>query len=447
MIQTTRGQHGELRFETMENQESWADLVDECLRVFTPWSTSADSAVLRRVDVLGDFSLDALGRERGVDRDRVETYRCHAFIDPDWYGQITEKLGLAPPREKLAVPRFSLNTQFQDYDNSGGFTTTTPKLTEEERRSIAEHLSVEAKRRQQFEPNLLKIVAHGREYARFHIDRAESHYCELPEGVKLIEVWVEQDGTDVLVGTHWVAYTEWQGIAAARATVSLMDGRELLLTITPLEERTGCASLVLVCRSVSPSASRATFETIRWFRLKPRLALLAVSLVALGWIAGTILSRRDLSRQQERLEAVSKELAQEKELRKALQHSIANEGESRPPGIYRLIPDDIHIRSSENAGATVVRLYAKSPLVILELPVADRKKAYRAALTPFLKQQEILRESFIEPLRRDEASFVEFSLPSSLVSDGEHYVISLRSIGKGGSGELYRTFTFLVVKK
>jgi hypothetical protein len=132
LVQTIRAHHGELRFEVLEDQAGWADLVDECLRVFTPWSTSPPCVALASLDFKAQGPPDVLlgkGPAR-VNQDRVETYRCHAFIDPVWYGQITQKLGLDPPRRRLAVPRFLLSTRIEGPDGSGSLRTQTPKLTD-----------------------------------------------------------------------------------------------------------------------------------------------------------------------------------------------------------------------------------------------------------------------------------------------------------------------------
>jgi hypothetical protein len=447
-IQIIRTTHGELRFETLENQESWADVIDECLRVFRPWSTSHASEGLNDANVIAEAPFDLFVRkmQAEIDPDKIETYHCHAFIDPYCHQQITRKLGLDPPRQRLAVPRFFLSANMQDHENLGGGTPPAPKLTDNERESISEHLAVQASRRQRFSPALVKVMAHGKEYVRLHPDQTEWRYCELLEGVKLIEIWAEQKGGDLLLATHWVDYTEWRGIAGTTVVIDLGNRKELLLQITPTTEDTGGASLALQCRSVVFfSLLEKAFGPFIWLQKNPKLAFAAVSLLAVGWVLGAFLARRELAKRQVTVEAVSKELAHEKTLREALQRNITNRSTSTE--IFRLTPDDIHVRSTENIERAVVHLSANSPLAILELPAAAQNKtSYRTVLRSFLGKKEILKETFPQPTRKDGSSTIKFALPSTLVEDGEHYVISLDSISASGKIETYRTFTFLVMK-
>ena len=449
-IQTIRTTHGELRFEALENPKDWAGLVDECLRAFRPWSTRQASERLNDADAMSQAQFDIFVRkmQAEIDQDKVETYCCHAFIDPYCSHQITRKLGLDPPRQRLAVPRFFLSANIQDHHKLGSGAPPASKLTDKERENINEHLVVEASRRQRFSPSLVKVVAHGKEYARLHPDRTEWHYCELPEGVKLIEIWAEQQGGDVLLATHWVDYTEWRGIAGAMAIVGLGNRKELLLQITPTAESTGSASLALKCRPVAFfSLLEKAGRPFIWLKNKPQFVLAAVSLAAVGWFLGAFLARRELEKRQANMQALTQELVHEKALREALQKSLAMEHGSPSAEVFRLTPDDVYVRSTGDAGRAIVYLSANSPLAILELPATvQNTTSYRAVLRSFLGKREILSEAFPEPIRKDNNFSIKFALPSRLVKDGEHYVISLDSTSAGGKVETYRTFTFLVTK-
>ncbi len=454
LIQTIRAQHGELRFEVLEDQDRWADLVDQCLRAFTPWSTSQSSVALASFDFRAQGPPDILlGRgPDGADQDRVETYRCHAFIDPVWYERITQKLGLDPPRRKLAIPSFRLNGTIKDQDRSGSLTTETPKLTDQERKDITARLAVEASRRQQFLPKALRVLAHGKEYARLYSDRTDQHQCELPEGVKLIEVWMEDQAADILLATHWVNYAEWSGIAAATAIIQLGNGLELLLQITPMAEREGSpggASLALNCRPASILARlrQSLHSSQRPLRMS-RFVLAAASLVTIGFILGIFLLNRDLSRQRANVETLTKELAQERAARESLQQSLALEHAAPPIAAYLLTPDDVRVRSTRNTAEPVIQVSATAPIVILELPVAaGPARSYRAVLKPFLQKRELLSENFAQPTETGGKLSLRFVLPSSFVEDGKHYVTSLDGMSTTGKLEMHRTFTFLVTRK
>ncbi len=448
-LQTVRGQHGEVRFEIMGNQESYFRLVDQCLRYFTPWSTRT---TLRAPSIDGSNGADPFGFIAGtdIDPDNIETCRCHVFIDPDWFAFVTRELGLDPPQQRLSIPRFYFDTDAHNQDTSGGVAMAVPELTDHELDSIFDYLSAEAKRRNQSRPKVLKVLAHGIEYARVHADGTEQHSCELPEGAKLIEIWIEQDGGDVLIATHWVNYTEWLGIAAAKAIINLGNNREMELTITPIAERPGSASLALSCRAASNW--QQGFWRIREGMLAPRLWLLrfgfgVISLIAMGWIIGSFVTRRELSRQRANAEQMRQQLAQEKALRESLQQKLTQR-EPAPVDVYHISPDDLHVRTNEPSRTPVVRLKPEQTLATIELPVADVKgQHYRVVLTQFLQHEELLSEVFPGSSRRGASSVIDFELPANLVQDGQHYVINVSYVNSRGTAESYRTFTFLVLKQ
>ena len=56
-LKIARVDHGELRFETSDNQERWVDAVSDSLSVFTPWSTQGHCAQF--VSVNGNTKLKA----------------------------------------------------------------------------------------------------------------------------------------------------------------------------------------------------------------------------------------------------------------------------------------------------------------------------------------------------------------------------------------------------
>lgn len=449
MVQTVRGQHGELRFEIMEDQDYYLPLINDCLRQFTPWSTRK-TLDLSTMDHRGkDDPFEFLDRH-GMDPDKIETCRCHVFIDPDWFALITRELKLDAPQHRLSLPKFFLDTDSSNQDTSGGVNMPAPELTDHEQNSIFGYLSAEAKRRKsQPRAKVLKIVSHGTEYARLGAEDSEPLYCELPEGAKLIEIWIEQDGGDLLIATYWLNYTEWHGIAADRTTIDLGNHREIEVVITPMVDRAGSASLALSCRPASNWLQR--FWRMGRAKLAPRPSVLrfafgAVSLVAIGWVVGSSIARREMNRQQATAEGLGRALAHEKALRESLQQQLSQRGPA-PMDIYRLTPDEVQVRTNERSRRPVVHLNPNQALVTIQLPVAAAKnQKYRAVLTEFLKHQEILSEVFPAVTQNSTGSAIEFQLPSSLVHDGQYYVITVSYWNDRGPAEPYRSFTFLVSK-
>ncbi len=271
----------------------------------------------------------------------------------------------------------------------------------------------------------------------------------MPEGAKLIEIWIEQDGGDLLIATHWVNYTEWLGIAADRTTIDLGNHREIELVITPMADRAGSASLALSCRPVANWLQRL-WRTGR-AKLAPgpsllRFAFGAASLVAIGWVVGSSIARREMNRQQASAERLGRQLAQEKILRESLQQQLSQRAPASMD-IYRLTPDEVQVRTNEQSRKPVVHLKPNQTLVTIQLPVAAVKnQKYKAVLTEFLKHQEILSEVFPAVKQNDTESAIEFQLPSNLVQDGQYYVITVSYLTDRGVAEPYRSFTFLVLK-
>jgi hypothetical protein len=455
-IKKCRVQHGELRFEAAEDQKSWVGLVDECLRFFTPWSTSQGCLSLANVegDSLGLRDLLSQGGRRKVTQDSIEAYGSHMFIDPYCHGQITEKLGLEPPRQRLAVPRFFLATGSDGQNRPQVFSSEVPGLTEEERSRILSKVAEETARRHDLPVKSLTILANGIECARLDVEDDRRQEREVPEGAKLLEIWAHCDGDDFLLATHWIDYTEWEGVAPAAATVALGNGRELLLEISPVEEdeeEDRRISIGCKCQSDSLLASwiwalRSFFERVISL---PRYALAVVLLIALGWALSTFKYSRELGRGREAIEHINKELADERAARASLQQRLDEErGKELLASAYRLIPDDFRVRGPEGVKEPVVSIPSGAVLVNLELSAGTGQAAsYRAVLRPFLGKREILREGSLKSEQKGRSRILTFALPASLVENKQHYVLELVSLDAGGRVGKSRSFTFFVVKE
>jgi hypothetical protein len=452
-VRKYRANHGELRFEVFEEQEVWANLVDECLRFFTPWSQPCLGMAGLEVGFGGHSQL-LIGRvRRRVNQDVIETYRCHVFIDPLCFGQLTEKLSLDSPRLRLAVPRFFFNGKTNGRDNSERSEEEIPKLTETERRTIIDRVARDPGLEQRVAPRVVTVMVHGIERARLDVDRESTQRFEIQEGVKLIEFWTQDQGEKVLFGTHWVDYTEWQGIAQSTATVALGKGRELLLETIPASPVDGGptgASILLKCRPVSRLAAWGeSLRSCSWWRYSmPKYALALLSLIAVGWILGTLKYRGDLARQQANIERINKQLAQEKAERAALKERLDSQQGSAIIIASRLTPDDLRVRGPKGMKEAVVSMPPQVILVVLELPVSgDQSAPYRVALRPISEKREILSENYLKPEQRNGSMALMFALPSSLIEDGKHYVVDLYSTNAVGNTEKTRTFTFSVLKE
>jgi len=454
LLKTCRANHGEVRFEAFEPQDEWADFVNECLALFTPWSTDQTCVRVAHLDPeANSLRVQLFGHDRqGVHTDAIEANRCHMFIDPLCYGWLSARLGLDSPREKLALPRFYLNLGTGGEDQPGGPQVKISRLTQEERRQILDQLAEEKLQRQQGGATSLAVVVDGTECARVdHLDDVSTRRCEVHEGSKLIEIWMQGQNKRFLLATHWIKYTEWDGIAEASAVVSLGKGRELLLELAPSNrqaiENAGGASLLLACRRVSGlGAWVASLRYLKRFLKPPKFALAFASLVALAGVVGTVKFRWESVRQHAAAENLTKQLAWEQAERASLQQRLDKKQDSASVVTYRLTPEDVSIRGSEGLEEPVVSVPSGAALVILELPVNGPPASYHAVLKSFLENQEILSESSLHPDPSNGNMVITLAVPSSLVQDRKHYVVDLYSIKGAGGLEKIRFFTLYVVK-
>src|SRR5215471_7511472 len=168
-LRTCTALYGESRFEASEHQDSWAELVDRCLRVFTPWSTAQTCDLLASLDTdTGTLPFPLSGKAEGgsVDQDMVEIHRCHVFTEPSCFSWLAKRFGLDSPRTRLAVPHFFMKQTIDNHRSSGNGSETTEELTEEERSAIMNRLTAEAARRRRIAVRSLRISTDGKECLR-----------------------------------------------------------------------------------------------------------------------------------------------------------------------------------------------------------------------------------------------------------------------------------------
>lgn len=94
----------ELQFEPCEDQSDWVDLASHCLKMFAPWST-INTCSYQSIPM----QVSGCSRDMQNSPDTEEMKRCHIFIHPLCFDRLAKTLGLAPRREKLAMPRFRMN--------------------------------------------------------------------------------------------------------------------------------------------------------------------------------------------------------------------------------------------------------------------------------------------------------------------------------------------------
>jgi hypothetical protein len=426
-------EHGEHRFESLEGKNDGFDLVQQCLTAFIPWSTAGRCFLPDRFKGGEDILSPALsGKNRSPsEQDEVESNRQHAFLEPACYCRLTRAVGLDPPEQRLAIPRFIMRN---DTDNKN----SDPKppadvLTDHERRLIHHRLATEAARRKRVSAKYITINLDGRDSARLQLDEPGQTVFEIQEGAALLELWSGDERSELLLAAHFVPYVPGQGISPATFTTKLNGGRNLTLTITPANPSGGqhhAFGILKYKRSAVAMIGPGWSATLKYALAPIIFVVLALSLLK---------TQRQLASARHLLQKNSSEMASVIARRDEVAVPLT------PVRSYRLIPDEAITRGGAGAGIPSIPIGPRPTLITLQLPTAeDGIVSYRAVLTPFMKSTEIVSENQLAPINTSSGRMVEFVLPSTLVRASRDYSISLRGMNSKGTWNEISSFTFHV---
>lgn len=442
LIKVRTSEYRELKFETYEDQKRWVNIVEECLESFTPWSSRR--ACLTRKSKFATGEPGTGVQYRLSQKDGIETNRCHWFMHSPCYGELAQRFKFDPPEERLSVPQFYLaNNNPQDGDSSNTVRNVSP-LTDSEKQALSNRVESSEARRRQAPTQALKIVAHGVIYARLNPYRDEKRRFEIPDGVRLLEVRDEIDSTDLTIATHWIDYTEWAGIDAREYTISLAKGRELVFRINPAaagSETDGKATVEVESRSRSLLAAfserSGSLAELKW--RVPQYAFAAALLICLGWLVATVHYRNELAQQESIIQGTSKQ---------ALAVESKPPRSEQPPLIatYFLSSEAPSVRGTGNPQERVVSFAPGDSLVKLNLAIPQFTGSFRATLTSFVDDQELLRQNQLKPLKTENGWVVSFLLPSSSVTNDTDYLVTLALQDKTGKATPVSRFLFRVQK-
>jgi Lipopolysaccharide-assembly len=295
-LQVTRGARGEERFQTDDTPGQHAELAHDCLREFTPWSTSC--AIPAELDPFTE-EIHGLAFD-GSDPDRehaIEVNRFHAALHPDCFARLASSLNFASPAERLTTPYFSMSKdRDQDHDpKPPRRSRRAPELDEAELNAIKGLLAEKSSRRKTVAAGLLRVIVDGRERARLDLDRASHVRFETNENDELIEVRSE-DG--LLLATYLLNQDDVSETAPReRSSIVLEGGQRLSFVIVKgAEGELAGAKIDISYRETRLSRAAALYlrrlgsiagdllpktETAAW---KPALAFAALIIIALGLI-------------------------------------------------------------------------------------------------------------------------------------------------------------------
>ena len=156
-----------------------------------------------------------------------------------------------------------------------------------------------------------------------------------------------------------------------------------------------------------------------------RPVLAAVTFVAVGVLASSVYFQSRMARDQLTLGRLSDQVSAQQTTITTLKQA-APEHASPPVMRYAFSADTPSLRGVGKAGEPVVTVPPGESLAVLELPVrGGEPTSYRVALSSFPQEQERLNETTLRPVKRGDSWVIEFVLPTALVENDTHYLLSV----------------------
>jgi hypothetical protein len=426
-LRTARVEHGELRFEALDDQKPWLGLAIACLKAFAPWSTQGISSQIAAT--YGDNST-LLTTPVDVDRNDIELRSCHLFIEPQCFSQLMKDLALDPPATRLALPRFVMNGKEEKIaDNGHG---RPLKLSDEEIAKIRQHLGATDMRRHNLDPRFVTIVLDDAEFA--HLDLTETKQCQidLEAGANLLEVRGQDDRGELVLATHLISYAN-DAFEFSIGSAMLNKGK-LKLRVDPITTSSQEQPRAKLSLNYYPTSFVWRFSTAwREFmnsgakRRSYAIAALTIALVVCAAAAAFYALKVKVLEQQ-----LQQAHRRPQQLSPTAARAIVS---------YALIPDGQRVRGNAPAYIPEISLRLHSSAVALELPLSQvvPYASYSAELKTFTGDRTLMTQSFLRPAQTDAGWKVEIVLPADLLKPDTYYTVHLYSTDSADS------FTFKAV--
>ena len=433
LITIRQAENQELRFAVCEQQNDYAELVTDCLEMFTPWSTRNACPPATVPDSLpGNILRAAKSPARQLHVDVEEVRNCHLLIHPPCFDQLGRRLGMVPCYMRLAMPQFRTETNRNNDDSAGPAIARLPSLTDEERDKIARVFETSHSERQRTAPASVSILADGVKCGQFDLIHHSVEQYRIAEGTRLIEFCAEREKEFEVLAAHYLEYTDRDGIAAGEHIVDIAKNIKLTFATLPADSESDQAGGATVSVSIALSPRFMWNELFQPFGL-PRLpGYVAVAVVIfLAWWWPVRHYHEVIQRQQ----AVIAKAEADRRSAEAAAASLRSQLAGATSEIYRLSPDSFNVRGPENTPTPLLQLARHASLLQLALPVESRdgKTSYRATLKLFSNKSEILREDLLQVTQGARGPVVVLTLPLVGLADGNRYVITLESTQAGRS--------------
>lgn len=442
-LRTREASRGEFQFEPDDHAEMVANLIEKCLDFFMPWSSTPAcglSEARSRIQWHQDRKLTNSGSSNRFDT--IETYRYHTFIHSPCLAKLAKELGLDSPYERLSVPRFFLNAEGDNWSNPPSGREPTSELSDAEQQVIGSRIDREVLQRRQIQPEHLRILVDGNEFAEIDIAQANTVQRELEIGVQLIEIWAVNGNETVLLAVHWIEYSDIDTPVPTVAVVEIGKTGKLLLKII------GGASSAGLILEVQPGRRLARwkefFRLPTWRHIPARHAFVMTTVLMLF---AAMAYRRETLKQRAIIESTNRELAQERSFGSRQQRLSGASGYQI--AAFSVPPDSVRPRGMQTQDIFRISIPSNAALVNLNLAEsAPSEQRYRAKLRLLLEQRVVLEEDDLKAnVAGNGISAVPFPIPASILFANAYYVVTLDAIGKDGRVGQTQTFTFFVSAK
>jgi hypothetical protein len=222
LLKITRVDHGEFRFESLDNQKQWVDAVSDSLSLFTPWSTQGHCAQF--VSVNGNPKLKSAHEATDIDQNESELRSCHILIEPTCYDRLMEDLAFDAPETRLALPRFIMPDKQEKSDDNNVQPPRPTGLSQEDLDLIQRRLAMTDARRRNANPRVVTIMIDGVEHAQLDLTQKHQLQVGLEAGASLIEIRGSDERGDLLLATHFIPYAN-DTFESSRGTAKLGSGK------------------------------------------------------------------------------------------------------------------------------------------------------------------------------------------------------------------------------
>jgi hypothetical protein len=296
LVEVTKGARGEQRWRASENAQQHHELVSECLRWFTPWSTPC--VVPDRFNPFSETITKLTFEGRLPDEEHeVEVNRIHATLHPDCFARLVAANRLTAPDERLELPHFFLANDSDDPDDSS---RTPSPLSEDELRGINALLAQEAARRKTVSVGFLRVLVDGIQLAEIDPEHSAEARFGVDEEAEVIEVYGDDQRGPLLLATHLLSFN---GADSQNHTITLEGGQRLAFSVNLLRDEGGStngARVEVAFKETAPAratslaarrlwtvvfgAVRPTASPTAWWRPVAAFSVLVLLFAGAWWV-------------------------------------------------------------------------------------------------------------------------------------------------------------------